>query len=447
MDLANTAGQLGGSLDTVIEPLVNQVTTLTQGIGDATGLGKTVDGLVGQTGNLIVDLGQQLGQTALPLNVGTGVGGLVEGVGLALGSTGGLLNGTADNPVGNTLGHLTGGINDLTSSLLGPGSIGHDLTNNLGLDGLLNGERQAILEPALANTGTAVDNLLPLGLNNTLGDTGAVLDGVVSPVGAAVTVVTQHLGDSTGLGQPINALLGGLGSALAQAGGQLDHTAPIGLGGTVQHLGQAISSAGGLLQPTTDNPNPLGLTLDHATQSVAALTAPLGGSDGLLGGLTGGLLGGDASNNGLLAPVTNLLAGVTGGLGGGEAMNAGLLAPVTNLLGGVTGGLGGSEAMNAGLLAPVTNLLGGVTGGLGGGEAMNAGLLAPVTNLLGGVTGGLGGGEASNPGLLAPVTNLLGGVTGSLGANAPSADSNSNQQGGLLSPVTGLLGGLVGKRP
>ncbi len=303
------------------------------------------------------------------------------------------------------------------------------------------GQRSGLLAPSLDNVGSAVDNVLPLGLADTGRQLGETLDTLVVPLSDDVTSLTQGLGDSTGLGEPINALLGGLGTVLADAGGQLDQTVPLGLGGTLQHLGQAVNSAGGLLQSGEDNTNPLGDTLNHVTLAVASLTAPLGGENGLLGGLTGGL-GGDANNGGLLAPVTNLLGGLTGGLGG-DAANGGLLAPVTGLLSGVTGGLGG-EAANGGLLAPVTGLLGGVTGGLTGGNAANGGLLAPVTNLLGGVTGSLSGGDAANGGLLAPVTGLLGGVTGSLQGGDSTNDNAGSSNQGLLSPVTGLLGGLLG---
>ncbi|MEN7522385.1 hypothetical protein ABFO09_19765, partial [Bordetella pertussis] len=80
-----------------------------------------------------------------------------------------------------------------------------------------------------------------------------------------------------------------------------------GLDGVLGGLGGAVASAGGLLHATPGNTNPLGNTLAHATSAVSSLTGGLG-----LGGITGG-----GANGGLLAPVTGLLAGVTGNLGGG----------------------------------------------------------------------------------------------------------------------------------
>ncbi|HRK84978.1 MAG TPA: collagen-like triple helix repeat-containing protein, partial [Alcaligenes faecalis] len=404
LDLQETGGKLGQALDTVVEPVVDTATGLTQQLGNATGLGEPINGLLNQTGGIVANLGEQLGKSNLPLNLGQGVGGLLTGLGNAVGSAGGLLHAHSNNPAPLTavLGNASGGVVALTDSLLGEGSLLYPLTGPLGLGGLLNsGEAAPILEPALANAGLAVDNLIPLGLSPILGKTGESLDVVVAPLGATVSQVTQQVGDGLGVGQPIDALLGGVGSVLNQTGTALDSTAGLGLGGLLSGLGDTVASAGGLLHATQDNPNPLGTTLNHATGAVASLTAGLGGGD---------------ANGGLLDPVTNLVDGLTGGLAGGDA--------------------------NGGLLAPVTNLVGGLTGGLAGGDA-NGGLLAPVTNLVGGLTGGLAGGDA-NGGLLAPVTNLVGGLTGS----SPQASGTpSTNTAGLLAPVTGLLGGLLGGAP
>src|SRR3546814_7685408 len=94
-----------------------------------------------------------------------------------------------------------------------------------------------------------------------------------------------------------------------------------GVGGLVQNMGDAVASAGGLLNATPDNPTPLKSTLASATEGVADLTASLSGKDGVLspvsdvlGGTTGGLLGGTTGV---------LLGGVTGGEASG-----GVLAPV-----------------------------------------------------------------------------------------------------------------------
>ncbi|WHQ45645.1 hypothetical protein E8D21_06515 [Alcaligenes faecalis] len=285
--LQDTGGKLGKTLDTVVAPVVDTATGLTQQIGGATGLGQPVSSLLGQTGGVVANLGEQLGNSGLPLNLGQGVGGLLNGLGNAVDSAGGLLHADANNPNPLTavLGHATGGVAALTDSLLGEGSLLYPITGQLGLGGLLNGTDAApILEPSLANVGQTVDNILPIGLNPILGNVGETLDTVVAPVGAVVTHVTQQVGDGLGVGQPINALLGGVGSALGNVGNQLDGAAPLGLGEVVGHLGQAVASVGGLVHQTDSNTNPLGNTLNHATQAVASLTG------GLTGNGEGGLL-------------------------------------------------------------------------------------------------------------------------------------------------------------
>src|SRR5690606_29415148 len=287
----------------------------------------------------------------------------------ALGSAGGLLNpNNGQNALGDTLGHVTQGVAHLTGSLLGEGSLLSPLTKQLGLGSILDGEQAPVLQPALGNVGQAADNLLGLGLNQPLAGVGAALDTTLSPVTGTVSNITQQVGDGLGVGQPINALLGGLGSALGQTGAQVSDATPLGLGNTLAHLANTLTSAGGLVHG--NEANPVGAVLDNATLAVASLTDGLGltGADG--GGLLGGLTGG--GEGGLLAPVTGLVGGLTGGLGGGDAAQGGLLAPVTNLVGGLTGGLGGAaqggEASNGaqqggGLLAPVTGLVGGLLGG------------------------------------------------------------------------------------
>ena len=422
LNLEKTGSQLGETLDSALAPVTGIVTDTTRTVGSVTGLGEPVNGVTQQVGGVVSGLGGELSNSGLPLNLGVGAGGLLSHLGQAVGSAGGLLVNDPDNatPLGNTLQHATKGVEVLTGALQGEGSLLPPLTSQLGLGGaLLADSGSPILEPALGNVGQAVDNIVPVGLNPILGDVGAALDNTVAPVAATVTHVTQQVGDGLGVGQPINALLGGVGSVLNQAGGTLDSAAPLGLGGVVGHLGNAVTSAGGLLHASADNANPLGDVLNSTTKAVASLT----------GGL-GGVAGGD--NGGLLAPVTGLL----GGLGGGDGANGGLLAPVTGLVGGLTGGLAGGDGANGGLLAPVTGLLGGITGsvtvgaGAEAGAQAGGGLLAPVTGLVGGLLGGLTGGV----GVQASVN------AGAAGEASPAAQAN----GGLLAPVTGLVGGLLG---
>ncbi|MDO9127314.1 MAG: hypothetical protein Q7U42_10645 [Parvibaculum sp.] len=222
---------------------------------------------------------------------------------------------------------------------------------------------------------------------------------------------------------------------------------------------------------------------------LAALTDPLLGTEGVLGG------GGDGAVGGQLPPeLTDALAPLTDGLAPvvdtlaenlplgmitdqipalGVAGEDGLVYdiagqdPVGMLLGSngtvpmlVGGGNDGAlgdivpEGAIPGLpgggdggdpLAPITDLLGGGLPGLpGGGDGGDP--LAPITDLLGGGLPGLpGGGGGDDP--LAPVTDLLGGagglgVTGDQGLVADILGEDPiGPQLGALAPVADLLGG------
>src|SRR5690606_28842655 len=156
------------------------VVDTTQTLGGATGLGQPVDGLLQQVGNTVGGLGENVSGLGLPGGLSEGVGGLVSGVGATVGSVGAVLNPNADtpNPLGNTLGLATGAVGSLTQGLADGGLLAP-------LDGLLSALPEggnAVLEPALGNTGAAVNNLVPLGLEGPLASVGATLDPVVSPV-------------------------------------------------------------------------------------------------------------------------------------------------------------------------------------------------------------------------------------------------------------------------
>jgi len=232
---------------------------------------------------------------------------------------------------------------------------------------------------------------------------------------------------------------------------------------------------------------------------LAALTDPLLGTEGVLGG------GGDGAIGGQLPPeLTEAIAPLTDGLAlvvdtlaenlplgmitdqipalgvAGEdglvydiagqdpvGMLLGSNGTIPSLVGGGNDGALGDiipEGAIPGLpgggdggdpLAPITDLLGGGLPGLpGGGEGGDP--LAPVTDLLGGA-GGLGvtgdqglvadilGEDPIGPqlGALAPVADLLGGGNdGALGDIVPSGGGSDP-----LAPITDLLGGLPGGLP
>lgn len=209
---------------------------------------------------------------------------------------------------------------------------------------------------------------------------------------------------------------------------------------------------------------------------VAALTDPLLGTEGLLGGGDEGLIGGqipaEIADN--IEPVTDGLKKVSAavnenvplGMVTGQVPSLGIAGedglvydiagqdPVGMVLGGtgtipalVGGGNEGAlgdvvpEGSVPGLpdtggddpLAAVTDLLGGGLPELPGGGGDDP--LAPVTDLLAGGLPGVPGGGGDNP--LAPVTDALAPVTDALGGtpDLPGADA--------LAPVTDIVGGLT----
>ena len=149
-----------------------------------------------------------------------------------------------------------------------------------------------------------MDNVLPLNLGTTLGGIGKALDPTVKPVTDQVVSLTQKVGATTGLGQPVNGVLQQTGGLVSNLGTTVKGTGlpgglGVGVGGLVDGLGKTVASAGGLLNASPNNPDPLKTVLGNATNAVGALTAGLGGQGGLLnpvnklvGGVTGGVLSG-----------------------------------------------------------------------------------------------------------------------------------------------------------
>ena len=119
-----------------------------------------------------------------------------------------------------------------------------------------------------------------------------------------VVSLTQKVGATTGLGQPVNGVLQQTGGLVSNLGTTVKGTGlpgglGVGVGGLVDGLGKTVASAGGLLNASPNNPDPLKTVLGNATNAVGALTAGLGGQGGLLnpvnklvGGVTGGVLSG-----------------------------------------------------------------------------------------------------------------------------------------------------------
>ena len=183
LNLGTTLGGIGKALDPTVKPVTDQVVSLTQKVGATTGLGQPVNGVLQQTGGLVSNLGTTVKGTGLPGGLGVGVGGLVDGLGKTVASAGGLLNASPNNPdpLKTVLGNATNAVGALTAGLGGQGGLLNPVNKLVGgvTGGVLSGPYKPVLEPALANTGKAADNLLPLGLGPTLGGVGAALDPTV----------------------------------------------------------------------------------------------------------------------------------------------------------------------------------------------------------------------------------------------------------------------------
>ncbi|ABS61708.1 putative membrane protein, glycine-rich [Parvibaculum lavamentivorans DS-1] len=264
--------------------------------------------------------------------------------------------------------------------------------------------------------------------------------------------------------------------------------------------GSSFGGGGGGGGGTPSSITSLGVTGEGGvteTLGIAALTDPLLGTEGVLGGGGEGAIGGQlpAELTDAIAPLRDGLAPVVDTVGGsvpvgtvtdqipslGIGGEGGLVYdlagqdPVGMLLGGngtvpmlLGGGNDGAlgDVVPAGAvpglpgggdggdpLAPITDLLGGGLPGLpGGGDDP----LAPVTDLLGGA-GGLGvtgdggvlssllGDDPVGPAItpLGPVADLLGGGSdGLLGSIVPADALPGGGGDDPLAPVTDLLGGL-----
>ena len=92
-----------------------------------------------------------------------------------------------------------------------------------------------------------------------------------------VVSLTQKVGATTGLGQPWTACCNDRRTGQQSGHHGEGHGLPGGLsggvGGLVDGLGKTVASAGGLLNASPNNPDPLKTVLGNATNAVGALTA------------------------------------------------------------------------------------------------------------------------------------------------------------------------------
>ncbi|WP_167752564.1 collagen-like triple helix repeat-containing protein [Pusillimonas noertemannii] len=280
----------GGVLDGVTDPATSAITVVTQAVGEGTGTGQPADGLLTRVGTAVSSAGTDVGDTGIGGNVGTGAGALLEGAGDTVSSAGDLLNENPDNPqpLNTTLDHATGSVTALTEALGSDGGLLKPIGTTAAELGVASGDPNPVLQPALGNTGQAVDNIASTNLAGSLGNTGRSLDTVVAPVTDSVGHAGQAVGDGIGIGPTANGVLAKAGGALETAGG---HAGSSGLGGAVSNVGSAVAASGGLVHAGPDSQNPIGQVLDHTTGAVDSLTR--GGAGG-----------------GLLSPVSGLLGGV-----------------------------------------------------------------------------------------------------------------------------------------
>lgn len=403
----------------------------------ATPLARVIDqnaNIVSATGTAVSDIGTTVGSLDLPLvsaqttndlgNVVSNAGGIVTTLGDGLGDGLGQM-GLIENPVGTTVNIVDNVVAQTGVTVRSAGT----LVTNLGTGQL------SALAPVTTPVGGLVDKVgevvvdlstkLPGVLESTPIEqiTQSLSSGIV-PLTSTVTSLTHQVGGATGLGEPVNNLLGTVGGTVAGLGHNISASdTPVvnSLGRVVTATGNTVSMLGILLNPEEGQGTDVGL---------GSLLAPV---SGLLGGGLGdiGGIGGDSPVGGLLTPVTTIVSGLTGGnLGGigGDGAVTGLLAPVTSLVGGLTGGNLGGDGVT-GILAPVTGVVGSLVGGVPSGTD-------PVNHLVGGLAGGLTGGPTGH--VLQPVVVTVQALVGTVvspvsGGSAPS----------ILAPVTTLLGGVL----
>ena len=279
----------GQILDQAVDPAASGITDVTQAVGEGTGVGEPADGLLKRVGGAVSSAGTDVGDTGIGGNVGTGAGALVEGVGDTVASTGDLLNENPDNPqpLNTTLDHATGSVSALTEALGSDGGLLKPIGTAAAELGVASTDPNPVLQPALGNSGQAVDNIARSNLSGPLGDTGRSLDTVVAPVTDSAGHLGQAVGDGVGIGPTANGVLAKAGGALEAAGGQAGSSSP-GLGGAVANVGSAVSASGGLVHSSPTSQNAVGQVLDHTSGAVDALTR--GGGEGLLSPVQG-LLG------------------------------------------------------------------------------------------------------------------------------------------------------------
>lgn len=374
------AGAGGGDGGGVVAPAeTSNLTPLAQVVQNTGNSGSSLGGVIQAVGNglstALPDGGMQLDRAVggLLVNTGEAVDSLGAGVAAGLGHLD-----TVKDPVNLTLQGLGPTVFNLGQAVSAVGNGG------------LGGQPLSLLQPVTTPVLSLVDQV-GVGVSNLGTAIGGQVtsDGVrqvtsatseaIVPLAAAVMRATQEVGNTTGLGTPVNNLLVQVGGAVYNLGGRISNgaaTPAAPLGQIVSYTGSTVAALGGVVEYKEGNGLGGGLLAP-----VTALVGGLGG--GAAGGGLGGIGGGTGGAGRVLAPVTNVL-GTLGGAGGG--------------LGSIGSGLGG--------------LGGGLGGGTGGGGTGAAGVLAPVTGLVGGVTGGLTGGTGSSSNLLTPVTNLLGGLGG-----------------------------------
>ena len=165
---------------------------------------------------------------------------------------------------------------------------------------------------------------------------------------------------------------------------------------------------------------------------LSALTDPLLGTEGVLGGGDEGLIGGQvpAELTEGLAPIADGLSPVVGAVE--ENLPLGMVTGQLPALGvSGEGGLG-EDLLGQDLTGMLLGETGAIPGLLAGGNDGPLGSAIPE-----GAVPGLPGGDGGDP--LAPVTDLVGGLLGGGLPGLPGGDG-----GDPLAPVTDLVGGLVG---
>jgi hypothetical protein len=278
LSTATTSGPLGSVTQEVgnkLVPVIAMVESTTDKVGDATGLGDPLKGIVQKVGDTVEGAGDKVTDAGNGNPLTNTVGGALSNTGTTVGKVGGLVangsgSGGSGGLGGNGLLETVGGAVVNVGTGLNIGNT-NGVVSAVGVNGVAGGNLVASVGGALGGSGIA-----NTGPTAALANVGTIAGGAINPITTGVSGLTQTIGSATGIGAPVASLTGQTGGAVANLGGAIagSTTNPVvtAVGNTVTTVGGTVAAVGGLVNGGTG-------------------TGTSGGLGGVLGGLTGALGG------------------------------------------------------------------------------------------------------------------------------------------------------------